>query len=229
MNLDFPQGSFTALVGESGCGKSTIAALLMGRNRGFSGRIIVGEVPLPEIGEGSLMRQRSARLYNSYLFRGTVRENLMLGKSNAQDRELWQVLNQVNLGDFLRNEQGLDTQLLEQGSNLSGGQRQRLALARALLHDSPVYLFDEATSNIDAESENDIMEQIRVLAGHKTVILISHRLANVVDADHIYVLDRGSVVEQGTHSQLIAQKGAYAALWDAQQQLEQYGKAVQGA
>ena len=153
----------------------------------------------------------------------------MLGKSNAQDRELWQVLDQVNLGDFLRTEQGLDTQLLEQGSNLSGGQRQRLALARALLHDSPVYLFDEATSNIDAETENDIMEQIRVLAGHKTVILISHRLANVVDADHIYVLDRGSVVEQGTHSQLIAQKGAYAALWDAQQQLEQYGKAVQGA
>ena len=217
------------MVGESGCGKSTIAALLMGRNRGFSGRIIVGEVPLPEIGEGSLMRHITYISHNSYLFRGTVRENLMLGKSNAQDRELWQVLNQVNLGDFLRNEQGLDTQLLEQGSNLSGGQRQRLALARALLHDSPVYLFDEATSNIDAESENDIMEQIRVLAGHKTVILISHRLANVVDADHIYVLDRGSVVEQGTHSQLIAQKGAYAALWDAQQQLEQYGKAVQGA
>ncbi len=229
VNLDFPQGSFTALVGESGCGKSTIAALLMGRNRGFSGRITVGEVPLPEIGEDSLMRHITYISHNSYLFRGTVRENLMLGKSNAQDRELWQVLDQVNLGDFLRTEQGLDTQLLEQGSNLSGGQRQRLALARALLHDSPVYLFDEATSNIDVESENDIMEQIRVLAGHKTVILISHRLANVVDADHIYVLDRGSVVEQGTHSQLIAQKGAYAALWDAQQQLEQYGKAVQGA
>ena len=189
----------------------------------------MGEVPLPEIGEDSLMRHITYISHNSYLFRGTVRENLMLGKSNAQDRELWQVLDQVNLGDFLRTEQGLDTQLLEQGSNLSGGQRQRLALARALLHDSPVYLFDEATSNIDVESENDIMEQIRVLAGHKTVILISHRLANVVDADHIYVLDRGSVVEQGTHSQLIAQKGAYAALWDAQQQLEQYGKAVQGA
>ena len=129
----------------------------------------------------------------------------------------------------MRSEQGLDTKLLEQGSNLSGGQRQRLALARALLHDSPVYLFDEATSNIDVESENDIMEQIHALAGKKTVILISHRLANVVDADRIYVLDQGQVAEQGTHAQLLQRQGTYAALWNAQQSLENYGKVVQGA
>ena len=129
----------------------------------------------------------------------------------------------------MRSEQGLDTKLLEQGSNLSGGQRQRLALARALLHDSPVYLFDEATSNIDVESENDIMEQIHALAGKKTVILISHRLANVVDADRIYVLDQGRVAQQGTHAQLLQWQGTYAALWNAQQSLENYGKVVQGA
>ena len=167
--------------------------------------------------------------HNSYLFSGTVRENLLLGDLDASDDRLWQVLNQVNLEGFLRSEQGLDTKLLEQGSNLSGGQRQRLALARALLHDSPVYLFDEATSNIDVESENDIMEQIHALVGKKTVILISHRLANVVDADRIYVLDQGQVAEQGTHAQLLQRQGAYAALWNAQQSLENYGKVVQGA
>ena len=137
---------------------------------------------------------------------------------------MWAVLEQVKLADFLRSENGLDTQLNEKASNLSGGQCQRLALARALLHDSPVYLFDEATSNIDVESENDIMAQIYKLAAHKTVILISHRLANVVGADKIYVLDRGTVVESGSHSQLLAAAGPYARLWNAQQTLEHYTK-----
>ncbi len=229
VDLDFPQGSFTALVGESGCGKSTIASILMGRNKGFTGSVTVGDTPLPEIMESSLMEHITYISHNSYLFQGTVRDNLLLAKPQAQDSELWKVLVQVNLADFLRQEQGLDTPLLEQGSNLSGGQRQRLALARALLHDSPVYLFDEATSNIDVESENEIMEQIHALAAKKTVILISHRLANVVNADYIYVLDHGDVVEQGTHALLLAQKGAYAKLWNAQQSLKNYGMEVRQA
>ena len=229
VSLSFPQGSFTALVGESGCGKSTLASIFMGRSKGYTGSVRVGKTPLSEISETSLMEHITYISHNSYLFSGTVRENLLLGDLDASDDRLWQVLNQVNLEGFLRSEQGLDTKLLEQGSNLSGGQRQRLALARALLHDSPVYLFDEATSNIDVESENDIMEQIHALAGKKTVILISHRLANVVDADRIYVLDQGRVAEQGTHAQLLQRQGTYAALWNAQQSLENYGKVVQGA
>ena len=142
----------------------------------------------------------------------------------ADDNALWAVLKQVRLADFLRSENGLDTQLNEGGSNLSGGQRQRLALARALLHDSPVYIFDEATSNIDVESENDIMAQIQALAGKKTVILISHRLANVTAADNIYVLDHGGLAEQGTNEALLAAGGTYARLWTQQQELENYGK-----
>ena len=229
VSLSFPQGSFTALVGESGCGKSTLASIFMGRSKGYTGCVRVGETPLSEISETSLMEHITYISHNSYLFQGTVRDNLLLGDPNASDDRLWQVLKQVNLEGFLQSEQGLDTKLLEQGSNLSGGQRQRLALARALLHDSPVYLFDEATSNIDVESENDIMEQIHALAGKKTVILISHRLANVVDADRIYVLDQGRVAEQGTHAQLLQRQGTYAALWNAQQSLENYGKVVQEA
>ena len=139
------------------------------------------------------------------------------------------MLEQVNLADFLRGEKGLDTLLNEKGSNLSGGQCQRLALARALLHDSPVYIFDEATSNIDVESENDIMRQIHALARTKTVILISHRLANVAGADHIYVLDKGHVAESGSHAALLAQNGAYSKLWNAQQELEQYNHTPAGS
>lgn len=162
--------------------------------------------------------------HQSYLFKGTVRENLKMAAPQAGDDRLWQVLEQVNLADFLRGEKGLDTPLQEKGGNLSGGQCQRLALARALLHDSPVYIFDEATSNIDVESENEIMTQIHRLAKSKTVILISHRLANVADADNIYVMDRGSVVESGSHRTLVERDGAYAKLWNAQQELESYAK-----
>ena len=130
----------------------------------------------------------------------------------------------MKLADFLRAGQGLDTPLTERAANFSGGQCQRLALARALLHDSPVYIFDEATSNIDVESENDIMAEIRLLAKTKTVILISHRLANVTEADNIYVLAGGIAAESGTHSELLARGGRYAALWNAQQALEHYAE-----
>lgn len=224
VDLTFPQGSFTALVGESGCGKSTLASILMGRNKGYTGSVSVGGVPLSSIQEESLLRNITYISHQSYLFKGTVRENLLMGKPGASDEELWAVLSRVNLAEFLKAEQGLDTRLLEKASNLSGGQCQRLALARALLHDSPVYIFDEATSNIDVESENDIMREIHELAKSKTVIIVSHRLANVVGADHIYVLDHGIVAESGSHEELLAHHGLYERLWSAQQTLEQFGK-----
>lgn len=219
----FPQGSFTAIVGESGCGKSTLTAILMGRNRGYSGSITIGGQELSSISERSRMENLTLVSHDSYIFRGTVRDNLLLGRPGASDEELWQVLDRVNLAEFLKSEKGLDTVLQENGSNFSGGQRQRLALARALLHDTPVYLFDEATSNIDVESEADIMALVHELAKKKTVILISHRLANVVKADHIYVMENGSIPEDGTHDELLEKNGSYRKLWDSQQALEQYG------
>ena len=224
VDLRFPQGSFTALVGESGCGKSTIAAILMGRNRGYTGSVTIGGVELREINESSLLRNITYVSHQSYLFKGTVRDNLLMGKLSATDDELWAVLERVNLAGFLKAEQGLDTPLLEKAGNLSGGQCQRLALARALLRDSPVYIFDEATSNIDVESENDIMDEIHKLAKTKTVILISHRLANVIKADNIYVLDDGTIAESGSHEKLLKNHGLYEKLWNAQQALENYGK-----
>lgn len=224
VDLTIPQGKFVSLVGESGCGKSTISALLMGRNKGYTGSMTVGGAELRNIEKASLMRRITYVSHQSYLFKGTVRDNLLMGKPGASDDELWSALTQVNLADFLGGEAGLDTLLSERGENLSGGQRQRLALARALLHDSPVYIFDEATSNIDVESENDIMAQIHALAGRKTVLLISHRLANVTASDEIYVLERGDIVQHGTHDALLKQGGAYAALWSAQQVLEHYGE-----
>ena len=224
VDMAFPKGSFTAIVGESGCGKSTVASILMGRNKGYTGELTVGGTPLSEISEASLMENFTYISHQSYLFKGTVRDNLLMARPNAGEDTLWQVLEQVKLADFLRSEKGLDTVLNEKASNLSGGQCQRLSLARALLHDSPVYIFDEATSNIDVESENDIMAEIHSLAESRTVILISHRLANVVSADNIYVLDQGIVAQSGTHGQLLARGGSYARLWEAQQELENYTK-----
>ncbi len=226
VDLVLRRGQFTAIVGESGCGKSTISGILMGRNGGYSGTVRVGTVDYHRISEKSLMQNVTYVSHQSYLFRGTVGDNLRMGRPEASDEELWQVLEKVRLADFLRSEQGLETPVQEKGSNFSGGQCQRLALARALLHDSPVYIFDEATSNIDVESENDIMALIRELAatGEKTIVLISHRLANVVEADRIYVMDAGNVTEQGTQDELLAQNGTYARLWNAQQSLENYGK-----
>ena len=224
IDMEFPKGRFVSIVGESGCGKSTAAAVLMGRNRGFGGSVEIGGGALADIRESELMKNITYVSHQSYLFKGTVRENLRMGKPDASDPELWEVLERVNMAGFSRSRGGLDTFLTEKASNLSGGQRQRLALARALLHDSPVYIFDEAASNIDVESENDIMREIHGLAGHKTVILISHRLANVTESDNIYVMDGGSVAESGSHEQLLARGGIYAKLWNTQQSLENFGK-----
>ena len=226
VDLVLRRGRLTAIVGESGCGKSTISGILMGRNCGYTGTVRAGAVDMRQISEADLMQNITYVSHQSYLFCGTVRDNLCMGCPEALEEELWQVLEKVRLADFLRSEQGLETSVQEKGSNFSGGQCQRLALARALLHDSPVYIFDEATSNIDVESENDIMALIREMAatGEKTILVISHRLANVAEADRIYVMDAGNMTEQGTQAELLSQNGTYARLWNAQQSLENFGK-----
>ncbi len=224
VSLQIPAGSFAALVGKSGCGKSTIAGILMGRNKGAVGTVTIGGTDLSEVAEESLMGQITLISHNSYLFKGTVEDNLRMGNPDAEKAEMEEALKEVNLWEFLMEQEGLSTQLTEAAGNLSGGQRQRLALARALLHDSPIYIFDEATSNIDAESEEMIMDVIKRLRKRKTVLLISHRLANVVEADQIYVMSQGQIKEQGTHPELLAEKGIYADLFEHQRRLEQYGQ-----
>lgn len=224
VSMEFCAGSFIALVGASGCGKSTVAGLLTGKNKGYQGSISVNGVELEDVSEESLMDHITLIGHNSYLFKGTVEENLRLGKTDATKKEMEKVLSMVNLLDFLKEQQGLSTQLAEKGGNLSGGQCQRLALARALLHDTPVYIFDEATSNIDMESEEMIMAVIYELAKTKTVILISHRLANVVKSDRIYMMENGCLIQCGTHDELMSQDGAYKKLYQYQRELEQYGR-----
>lgn len=220
-------GTFTAIVGASGCGKSTLAGILSGRLQGFAGEVTIDGEPLGNLSEENLMRQVTLVGHRSMLFKGSVRENLRMAAPNASDEQLWHVLERVQLAAFLDEQEGLETLLLEGGANFSGGQRQRLALARALLHDSPVYIFDEATSNIDVESEEAILREIHALAKKKTVIMISHRLANVVAADEILVMASGCVVERGQHASLLARQGVYHQLWQAQQQLEQFGLEVE--
>ena len=229
ITIEAKQG-LTALVGESGCGKSTITALIMGEQKPQQGRIQIGGVEQSQISSENLRKRITRIRHDSYLFAGTIRENLKMGKENATEEEMCAALKQVNLLEFVTENGGLDYVLLEKASNLSGGQKQRLALARALLHNSDIYIFDEATSNVDVESENDIMEVVKELAKTKTVLLISHRLANVVAADRIYVLKDGKVIEQGQHEELYRQQGYYQKLFQQQSDLEQFGKeaAVRG-
>lgn len=224
IDLDLPAGSFVSLVGESGCGKSTIAGILAAKNRGYTGTVTIGGVPLSQVQEAELMKRVVLVRHNSYLFKGTVEENLKMAKPDATKDEMEAVLRQVNLLGFLQTQNGLQTQLLEKASNLSGGQCQRLVIARALLKsDTAVYIFDEAASNIDVESEELIMKVIHELAKTKTVLLISHRLANVVQSDRIYFLKDGEIRESGTHEQLMQANSAYKNLFDSQMALERYG------
>ena len=223
-HVDFaaPAGSFTGIVGESGSGKSTLAGILCGRNLGFEGDVEIGGVPLGQVSRESMAQTVTVVPFSSYLFSGTVRSNLLMACPEATDEELWDVLSRCRIDGFVRASGGLDAPVSEQGGNLSGGQRQRLALARALLHDTPIYIFDEATSNVDADSEQAIIGVIHELAKSRTVIMISHRLASVAEADRIFVLANGCVVESGSHEQLCGACGAYAKLWGQQMELEAF-------
>lgn len=222
VSLMIPKGSLVSVVGESGCGKSTLAAILSGVRSGYEGSVKLGETELKNASSESLRRLVTAVSSGSYLFAGTVRECLREGKESASDPEMIEALKTAALWDFIAAQGGLDFVLSERAENLSGGQRQRLALARALLKNSPVYLFDEATSNIDAESEAAIMDAVDKMRGTHTVILISHRLANVVNSDLIAYLEGGVLKETGTHNGLLEQNGGYAALYRAQEALEQF-------
>ena len=222
MNID--SGSLVSIVGVSGSGKSTIAGILLGKNHNYSGSIKVNGTEHREISSKSLMENFTMIGHNSWIFKGTVRENLLMGNPTATDAELLDALDNVNLKNFLESQSGLDTKVESNASNFSGGQKQRLALARALLHDTPVYIFDEATSNIDADSEEAIMTAVKQIAKKKTVILISHRLANVTDSDAIYMLKNGKIIEKGTHHELMGIKGTYANLFSEQSELENYSR-----
>lgn len=228
VNFEAPQGSFIGVTGASGSGKSTLAGVLTGANGSYTGTVEIGGVDLRELSRSSLRETITNVSFSSYLFKGTVRSNLQLAKPGATDAELWDVLSRCRLEGFVRASGGLDMAVAAEGGNLSGGQRQRLAMARALLNDTPVYVFDEATSNIDVESETAIIALVHELAKTKTVIMISHRLSALRDADAIYVFSDGCVVERGTHDVLVEAGGEYAQLWAEQAELEAFTRAVEG-
>ena len=206
-------------VGESGSGKSTIASLLMGQYPNYSGELKLSNYEIKDI---NIYPYVTLVSLESYLFSGSLRDNLAMAKEVSK-QEMNRVLEKVGILDFVNEQGGLDMCILEGGKNLSGGQRQRLVLARALLKDSPIYIMDEATSNIDVESENKIMEVLYELSKEKLVLCISHRLANLIHADQIYCLKDGNIVERGTHEELLQQNGVYYDLFNTQKELERYG------
>lgn len=228
ISFEIPEGQFVALVGTSGCGKSTVASLIMGddtgksRDTGLEGTVRIGKTATGDIKEETLRRKITRVRHDSYLFTGTVLSNLKMANPDAGISDMEEALKKVDLYDTVMERGGLSMQIEEKAGNLSGGQKQRLVLARAILHDSDIYIFDEATSNVDAESEEKIMEAVRLLAKTKTVILISHRLANVVEAERILVLKDGRIIEDGSHEKLMADGGYYRELFMAQAKLEQY-------
>lgn len=223
------RGSLVALVGESGGGKSTLAGIIAGRKDAYQGTVRIGGVELRDVTAASLMRAVTLVPTNGYLFAGTLRDNLLLAQHGATDAELMRALDRTRVAAFVQANGGLDMVINEGGTNLSGGQRQCVCMARALLHDSPIYVFDEATSNVDAASEAAIGEVIASLAGDHTVIVVAHRLSTIVDADQILVLERGRIAERGTHGELLAADGAYAHMWNSQEQLSAYAYAEDGA
>ncbi len=220
VSMKFPAAGMTAIVGESGCGKSTAVGLLTGALRPGSGTVVAGGKPLESLSREAYYSRVAVVSCNTYVFNTTVRENFRLAKKDVMDDEIMSALEQVNLADFIRENGGLDKAVTEDGANISGGQKQRLALAVNLVADKDIYIFDEATSNIDIESESVIMRNIKALSGKKSVIVISHRLENVVPSDLIYYMDNGEVRESGTHAALMAQQGGYSALYTAQKALE---------
>ncbi|MEI0605576.1 ABC transporter ATP-binding protein/permease [Brachyspira pulli] len=224
INLTIKEKSFVSIVGVSGSGKSTISGLISLKNENYKGSIKIGDIELSTIDKDDLYKRIVVVDHNSYLFEGTVYDNLKMAGDHITEKQMNDVLKQVELYDFLQSENGLQTNIMEKAANLSGGQRQRLALARAILLNGDIYIFDEATSNVDIESEESIMEVIRDIAKEKTVILISHRLYNCIQSDNIYFLKDGIIKEEGTHTHLININGEYAKIYNEQSNLESITK-----
>lgn len=221
VTMRFSETGMTAIVGQSGCGKSTIVHLLLGVYRPQKGTVTVGGKALEQLSRERYYARLAVVSYNTYLFHTTVRENFRLAKASVTEEEMAAALEKVNLLDFIRKNGGFDKVLDEDAANLSGGQKQRLALAVALAADKAIYVFDEATSNIDMESEAIIMQNIQALSRSRSVIVISHRLENVVAADQIYYMEAGARKESGTHAELMQLHGGYAKLYIMQKELEQ--------
>lgn len=227
VSMKFADRGMTAIVGESGCGKSTVVNMIIGTYRPKAGFVTVGGKKAEEVTRESYYEHLAVVSYNTYIFNQSVRENFYLADKTVSDDAIWDALEKVNLASFIRENGGLDKVISEDASNISGGQKQRLALAVSLVADKKIYVFDEATSNIDIESEAIIMKNIKALSAKKAVIVISHRLANVVPSDHIYYMEHGELKESGTHKSLMAKKGGYEKLYSAQKALEEgYAKEV---
>ncbi|WP_036729593.1 ABC transporter ATP-binding protein/permease [Peptoniphilus mikwangii] len=221
IDMNFGKDKITYIVGESGCGKSTIANLIINKVTPFTGEVLYNNTD--NVSEEEILKNCTLVTNNPYLFKGTLRYNLQMGNKDITDDEMWYVLEKFSLKEYFEHENGLDTLIFENGSNFSGGQRQRIAIARAILKKSPIYIFDEATSNIDSESEEIIMKFLDTFRKNKLIILISHRLKYTINSDYIYYMKDGAVEEKGSYNELISINGEFKKLYDNQMALENWG------